>query len=86
NITSLMVLPAYLFSGLFLLKIARDDYKNNLLPENAKRDLAYAICIGVGCTVFCIWMIYAAGIGLLLQAFAFYLVGMPFYRKLKKNN
>ncbi|MDE6697112.1 MAG: amino acid permease, partial [Muribaculaceae bacterium] len=25
NITSLMVLPAYLFSGLFLLKIARDD-------------------------------------------------------------
>lgn len=86
NITSLMVLPAYLFSGLFLLKIAGADYKNHLLPQHAKRGLAYAICIGAGCTIFCIWMIYAAGIGLLLQACAFYLLGMPFYRKLKNKD
>lgn len=83
NITSLMVLPAYLFSGLFLLKISKDDYKNHLLSEHAKRGLVYAVCIGAGCTAFCIWMIYAAGIGLLLQAIAFYIVGIPFYRKLK---
>ncbi len=83
NITGLMVLPAYLFSGLFLLKIAKDDYKCHLLAHHAKRGLAYAICIGAGCTVFCIWMIYAAGIGLLLQAVAFYLVGMPLYRRVK---
>lgn len=80
NITGLMVLPAYLFSGLFLLKIAKKDYKNQLLARHARCGLAYSLCIGSGCTIFCIWMIYAAGIGLLLQAVAFYLVGLPMYR------
>lgn len=86
NITGLMVLPAYLFSGLFLLKIAKSDYNNHLLAEHAKRGLIYSICIGAGCTVFCIWMIYAAGIGLLLQAVAFYLLGLPLYRKQKSKD
>lgn len=81
NITGLMVLPAYLFSGLFLIKMARTDYKSHLLTEHAKRGLAYAICIGTGCTIFCIWMIYAAGVNLLLQAIGFYLVGLPLYRR-----
>ena len=81
NITGLMVLPAYLFSGLFLLKIARKDYKCGLLSEHAKRGYALALTIGIFCTVFCLWMLYAAGIGLLLQAFAFYLVGLPLYKR-----
>lgn len=84
NITGLMVLPAYFFSGLFLLKIARMDYKNHLLADHAKRGLAYAVAIGLGSTVFCIWMIYAAGISLLLQGVAFYLLGLPFYRRDRK--
>lgn len=83
NITGLMVLPAYLFSGLFLVKIARKDYKYGLLTEHAKRGYAYALTIGVCCTVFCIWMLYAAGIGLLLQAVAFYLIGLPLYKRVK---
>ena len=81
NITGLMVLPAYLFSGLFLVKTARKDYKCGLLREHAKRGYAYGLSIGALCTVFCIWMLYAAGPGLLLQAVAFYLVGLPLYRK-----
>lgn len=81
NITGLMVLPAYLFSGLFLVKIARTDYRNGLLTEHAKRGYAYGLTIGICCTVFCVWMLYAAGIDLLLQAVAFYLVGLPLYRK-----
>lgn len=81
NITGLMVLPAYLFSGLFLLKISKKDYNNHLLAEHAKRGLIYSLSIATGCTVFCIWMIYAAGIGLLLQAVAFYLVGLPLYQR-----
>ncbi|MDE7097090.1 MAG: amino acid permease, partial [Muribaculaceae bacterium] len=84
NITSLMVLPAYLCSGLFLLKIARTDYREHLSASHAKRDLAYAVGIGTGCTIFCIWMIYAAGIGLLLQALAFYIAGLPLYRTERK--
>ena len=81
NITGLMVLPAYLFSGLFLIKIARNDYRCGLLSSHAKRGYAQALSIGIFCTVFCIWMLYAAGIGLLLQAMAFYLIGLPLYRK-----
>lgn len=81
NITGLMVLPAYLFSGLFLAKIARSDFKCGLLCRHAKRGYAYALAIGVCCTVFCIWMLYAAGLDLLMQAMAFYLVGLPLYRK-----
>ena len=84
NITGLMVLPAYLFSGLFLLKIAHKDYKCKLLTEHAKRGYVYALTIGVGCTIFCIWMLYAAGIGLLLQAVAFYIVGLPLYKRVKR--
>lgn len=83
NITGLMVLPAYLFSGLFLIKMADKDYKCGLLCEHAKRGYALALTIGILCTVFCIWMLYAAGIGLLLQALAFYLLGLPLYRKVK---
>lgn len=83
NITGLMVLPAYLFSGLFLLRIARKDYKCGLLTEHAKRGYAYALTIGVCCTIFCIWMLYAAGIGLLLQAVGFYIIGLPLYKRVK---
>lgn len=83
NITGLMVLPAYLFSGLFLVKIARRDYKCGLLTEHAKRGYAYALTIGVCCTVFCIWMLYAAGIGLLMQAVGFYAIGLPLYKRVK---
>lgn len=85
NITGLMVLPAYLFSGLFLLKAAREDYKCHLLADHAKRGLAYAMAIGMACTLFCLWMIYAAGIPLLLQAIVFYLVGLPLYRRRQPN-
>lgn len=85
NITGLMVLPAYLFSGLFLVKIARADYRCGLLTEHAKRGYAYGLTIGCCCTVFCIWMLYAAGIELLLQAVAFYLVGVPLYRRKSQN-
>lgn len=81
NITGLMVLPAYLFSGLFLVKMAAKDYKNRLLADHAKRGLCYAMTIGIGSTVFCLWMIYAAGLGLLLQGLAFYLLGLPLYRR-----
>lgn len=85
NITGLMVLPSYLFSGLFLVKIARTDYRCGLLTEHAKRGYAHGLTIGIFCTVFCIWMLYAAGIDLLLQAVAFYLLGLPLYRRTKPS-
>lgn len=81
NITGLMILPAYLFSGLFLIKIARQDYRNHLIGSNPKRHFIYAFFIGIACTVFCLWMLYSAGLPLLLQAVGFYAIGLPFYRR-----
>lgn len=69
NITGMMILPAYLFCGLFLTKISRADH--------SKRELAS----GIGCTAFCLWMIYAGGINLLLNTSVFYLAGIGFYLK-----
>lgn len=81
QITGLMILPAYLFSGLFLVKSARQDYRCHLMATHPKRHYAYAMTVGVCCTVFCLWMLYAAGYSLLLQALCFYIAGLPLYRK-----
>lgn len=59
NITGMMILPAYLAGGLFLMKISRG------------RDFR----IGVGCAIFCLWTLWAAGAELLLQSTLFYLSG-----------
>lgn len=84
NITGMMILPAYLFSGLFLIKIARKDKKSGLLKHNPCRNYLQALIIGILCTIFCLWMIYAAGVSLLLQALCFYACGLPLFRK-KQN-
>lgn len=81
NITGMMIIPAYLFCGLFLVKIARSDYKAHLISQNPKRHFVYAFTIGIACTLFCFWMLYAAGVMLLLQAICFYLAGLPLYRR-----
>ncbi|MDE5750043.1 MAG: basic amino acid/polyamine antiporter, partial [Duncaniella sp.] len=69
NITGMMVLPAYLLSGMFLFKISRG---------RAHRG---ARILGAACTLFCLWMIYAGGIELFLQTSLFYLCGLGFYLK-----
>ncbi len=81
NITGMMILPAYLLSALFLGKIARQDYRNRLIGHNPRLHFAYAFFISVGCTLFCLWMLYAAGLWLLLQAIVFYLLGLPLFRR-----
>lgn len=81
NITGMMILPAYLFSALYLGKIAREDYRNHLVGHNPRLHFAYAFFISVACTIFCVWMFYAAGLDLLLQAIFFFLLGLPLYRR-----
>lgn len=80
NITGLMILPAYLFSGLFFIKVIFQDRKERLISKNPNRRFAYDLAIGVLCILFCLWMLYAAGLALLLQALCFYLAGLPLYR------
>ncbi len=70
NITGMMILPAYLVSGLFLAKSARD------VPQRL---------VGIGCSIFCLWMIYAGGPDLFMQTSLFYLAGLGFYLKAQRE-
>ncbi len=69
NVTGMMILPAYLLSGLFLCKIS----------TGADR------LVGVGCSLFCGWMIYAGGVELFMQTSLFYLPGLVFYLKARRE-
>ncbi len=69
NITGMMILPCYLCSGLFLWKTARGVNR----------------AIGVGSSLFCLWMIYAGGLSLFLQTSWFYLAGLWFYARARRE-
>ncbi len=68
NITGMMILPAYLVSGMFLWRISRGNNRAGTL-------------VGAGCTLFCMWMIYAGGLGLFMQTSFFYIAGLGFWLK-----
>lgn len=70
SITGMMILPAYLGSGLYLCKSA----------EGVRQRV-----LGVGCVLFCLWMIYAGGVVLLMFTSLFYLAGLGFYVKARKE-
>jgi arginine:ornithine antiporter/lysine permease len=75
SITSVMVLPAYLTSALYLWKICEDhEYP---LSFYIKRSTA--LLCGVGGSLYAIWMIYAAGLSYLLMAIIFMALGIPVF-------
>lgn len=67
DVTGMMVLPAYLFSGLYLAKIA-STWGQRLL--------------GWGCVAYCAWLMYAGGLNLLCETSIFYIGGLALYVKL----
>lgn len=71
HITGLMIIPCYLFTGLFMLKKA-DSHKVRLL--------ASAIIL------FCLWATYAGGIRPMLMTSVFYLIGVVFYIQARHEN
>lgn len=77
NITSMMVLPAYLFCGLFLCKAGLQPAR--LLYRNNSRRAGKCLLMGLCCSVYCLWLIYAGGLDLLVLTSVFYLAGLPFY-------
>lgn len=74
NITSAMVLPAYLTSTLFLLKTCL----NKKFPKNKKIKLNSALITSVLGSAYGIWLIYAGGKYLFLAVILLAL-GIPFY-------
>ena len=71
RITGLMIIPCYFFTGLFLLKKG---------PSVGIRVLSLVA------TLFCFWMAYAGGIRELFMTSIFYLVGIIFFIKVRKEN
>ena len=81
RLTGMMILPCYLFSSLYLVRFSYRR-RNRRFPRGweevpSDRWLPEFI-IGLGSTVFCLWMLYAAGPQLWLTSI-FYLIGTGFY-------
>ena len=70
RITGLMIIPGYLFTGLFLLR---------------KADSRGIRAMGCVITLFCLWMAYAGGLLDMLMTSVFYLAGIGFYMKARQE-
>lgn len=64
HITGLMIIPGYLFTGLFMIK---------------KADNGKVMCLAIVTTLFCCWMAYAGGLLNMLLTSVFYILGTGFY-------
>ncbi|MBD5264458.1 MAG: amino acid permease [Bacteroides sp.] len=71
HITGLMIIPCYFFTGLFLVKKA-DNWKIR--------------SIAIVTSIFCLWMAYAGGLKGLFLTSIFYLLGIWFYVRARKDN
>lgn len=71
NITGLMIIPCYFFTGLFLLKVGRGLWIKS---------------VAFVASAFCLWMAYAGGILAIGLTSVFYLLGIGFYIKVRKEN
>lgn len=70
RITSLMIIPCYFFTGLFLLK---------------KADSLSIRIVAVITTLFCLWMAYAGGFKDMFMTSVFYILGIGFYIRARRE-
>lgn len=71
RITGLMIIPCYFFTALFLLK----------QHTSARVKLLAAVA-----TLFCIWMAYAGGLVDMIMTSFFYLAGIGFYIRVRREH
>lgn len=84
NLTTIMALPAYLFSGAYLWKIS---YNSTLLQGNpSKKEVNKYRFIGIMCTLYCIWCLFAGGPLIFLASSILYILGFYFYYITHKEN
>ncbi len=82
SITSVMVLPAYFMSTLYLWKLCEDhEYPTNFY---IRRSVALISAI-IG-SLYALWLIYAAGLNYLLMAIIFMALGIPVFCYARKQN
>lgn len=82
SITGMMILPAYLASGYYL---CRECINNRGRIFDNKGEKWRTFIIGIGCVIFCVWMIYAGGWKLFIFTSWFYLIGSGIYLQVRKQ-
>ncbi|MDE7179628.1 MAG: basic amino acid/polyamine antiporter [Muribaculaceae bacterium] len=75
NLTSLMVLPPYLFTALYLLKITCGPWKN----PHLKGSVAGNRIMAGAASLFCLYIFWSCDLKLLMATSMFYLAGTGFY-------
>ncbi len=80
TLTSLMALPSYLFSALFLSKESIYDSRSGRRQISAKH-----LAIGIITAIFCGYIFYSTGWRLLLGTLVFYLPGLFLFVKARKQ-
>ncbi len=70
RITGLMIIPCYFFTGLFLLK---------------KADTWSIRVLAIVTSLFCLWMAYAGGLKEMMMTSVFYMLGIGFYVKARRE-
>ena len=82
SITSVMVLPAYFASALYLWKICESgEYPNRFYISRIS-----ALISAAAGTFYAVWLIYAAGLNYLLMALIFVALGIPVYIHARRQN
>ncbi len=82
SITSVMVLPAYFASALYLWKLCEDhEY-----PLNFYISRSTALMSAILGAFYALWLIYAAGLNYLLMAVIFMALGIPVYIYARQQN
>ena len=82
SITSVMVLPAYFASAMYLWKLCEDhEYPSSFY---IRRSVAlFSAIIG---SLYALWLIYAAGLNYLLMALIFMALGIPVFIKARRQS
>ncbi len=71
HITGLMIIPCYLFTALYLLKVA---------------DTPKIRTVAILALIFCLWMAYAGGLLTLMMTSIFYLAGIGFFIEARREH
>ncbi len=82
SITSVMVLPAYFASAMYLWKLCEDhEYPGNFYISRSSALLSAVIG-----SLYALWLIYAAGLNYLLMALIFMAAGIPVFMRARHQN
>ncbi len=82
SITGVMVLPAYIFSTLYLWKLTEDGEYQKITQHGR----FFALISGIFGTAFGVWLVYAAGLKYLFMAFVFIALGIPVFMVARRQN